>query len=51
MGDRRSDRLANAGRHMGKPVGKPKKKFKPKDISPERMEEIQKAGDKLWGTK
>jgi len=53
MGDRRSDRLANAGRQMGKPVRKPKpkKEFDPKDMSPERKAEIAKAAEELWGTK
>ena len=51
MADRRSERLANAGRQMGKPVRKPKKKFSPKNISPERQEEINKAAEDLWGTK
>ena len=51
MADRRSERLANAGRQLGKPVRKPKKKFDVEKISPERMDEINKAGKKLWGTK
>lgn len=51
MGDRRSDRLENAGRYLGKPIRKKKKKKKdPPELTPERMEEIQKAADELWGT-
>jgi len=51
LSEREIQRLANAGRHMGKPVRKPKKKFDPKKISPERQEEIDKAAEELWGKK
>jgi len=34
---------------LGKPVGRPRGKDAELELSPERLEEIQKAADELWG--